>query len=415
MVAEVLTEQHFYFSAHQILWKTMLELFEDFGSDLVIDPLILGQELARKKQLVQIGGAPALLALMEGTLTAANARHQAKVVREHATVRSVIQAASEVLVNAYERRDPPDEILANAEKTLAAVQVGSYGKEAKSLPQLLGDVADQISQRKKRGLVGVPTGLFTLDECLGGMRAGETTVLAARPGMGKTALAMTMAENAARCGKKVHFVSIEMPAEQLVERLWAGVAKVPAHILRKGLQSDEESQRLASTYSAIASLSMTIDYLPGGNLQQVRSTCRRAAMQKKCDLVVIDYLQLIESGTREKSREEEVRKVSRQIKAMAGQLDVPVLLLSQLNRESEKRPDKRPRLSDLRESGAIEQDADVILLLHRPGYYEGSRGGNKAEVIIGKNRHGPTGSIVLEFHKDTVRFEHPATPQDLDF
>lgn len=406
-VAAILVPEHFYAADHQTIFGSILSMYQS-GLFQTVDCYVLGKHLDRRKILLELGGADRIIGFYETALSGANAVYYSRIVLDMARLRRVLEVGADLMRSAVERSGPPAEILADAEQKLSAFAVAETRREALPLGTLVSRVFDSLAERKKkRGLVGVPTGLLLLDECLGGLRGGEVTIVGARPSIGKTALAMTVARSAARADYFVHVISIEMAAEQLAERVVAAMASVNADILRKGLHDVAEAKRMAEHFDEMAATKIAIEYCPGATVAQVRSSCRRAKLRGQCDLVVVDYLQLMTAGDRERKREEAVAKMSREIKTMAGELDVPVLLLSQLNREIEKRTNKRPMLADLRESGSIEQDADVVLLLHRPGFYDRQISPRKATAIVAKNRHGQSDiDIPIAFVPEYVRFEN---------
>lgn len=396
---------HFYSDAHQKIFKTMLEMFEEAKA---IDPLTLGEALARNGWLKEIGGAPWIANLFEETFTAANVQYYVQIVYEKAVLRNLIHASTEILRDAYESSGPADELLAEAEKRIFKILERRISGDAQDLRSVLGRVFDRISDRKRNdggGVGGVPTGFFDLDEMTNGWQPSELIIVAARPSMGKTALALNMTEAAAVDHEKpVLFVSLEMSELELAERLLCSRSAVNSHLLRKGRLGSDDMEKLIHAGEELSGAPLYIDDTPGQTMLRISATARRLKMRVGLDLIVIDYLQLIEADDKSVSRQEQISTISRRLKNLARELEVPVIALSQLNRAAENREGHRPRTSDLRESGSIEQDADVVALLHRPDFYDPQDSPGEAELIIAKQRNGPVGDVKLVFQKETTRF-----------
>ena len=408
----------FFKPAHGAIYGTMIELYERQNA---LDIVQLNQLLADRNVLEAVGGVEYLVELANAVPTAANALHYARLVREKAIIRSLINAAGEVLYDAYHSPEKAAEILGAAEQKIFRIAQQSEQTHAESMQELVQQVMATIEENDGRLITGVPSGFAEMDEMTHGCQPGEMLIIAARPSMGKTAFALNVAEQMAMAGYPVAIFSLEMSKAQLVQRLLSSRSGVNSQKIRRNMLGHEDWDRLRQACAELYEAQMFIDDTPGLSLLQMRAKARRLKARNDIKAIVIDYLQLMTSGQRAESRQIEIGEISRGVKAMARELDVPVLCLSQLNRAAENREGHRPRMSDLRESGSIEQDADVIMMLHREEYYHvqdpewAELNPDKvglAELIIAKQRNGPTGTVRLSWIANTTRFrDHsPATP-----
>jgi len=418
-----INEEDFYSPRHQIILAAMAEV-DRVGKPL--DPITLEEQLERTETLQKAGGMDYLLELTTRVPTTENVMHYVGIVRDKALVRRLIQVTTEIAAEGYGDYGEADEFLGSAEQALFQITQGSRAMSYEHVRPILQHTFKLLEARGKGGdITGVPTGFDDFDKMTNGLQPGSLNIIAARPSMGKTALALNMGAYAAiEHDIPVIIFSLEMTKEQLVERIVCSEARVEADRLRKGQLSPEDWKQLTAAASRIDPAKIYIDDTPSASLQQVRSKCRQwrsdrqifvdqdpAQVEAPKGLVIIDYLQLMQAltstGRAMESREREVSEISRGLKAMAKELDLPVMALSQLNRQVEKREDKRPNLSDLRESGAIEQDADLIGFIYRDDFYnkEKSQKPGEAELIIGKQRNGPTGTSNLAFLGKYTRFE----------
>lgn len=404
-VARDLDADSFYSDKHQKVYQSIIEMF-DGGKP--IDVYTLGEHLALKGQLVEIGGAPTLVALFDETITAANVTHYARIVHEKAVLRSLIHASTEILRDAYAGTSDSEQLLAETETRIFRILEKRIGQSATEIRHVLTKAFDRISNRKKGegALNGVPTPFYDLNELTDGWQNSELIILAARPSVGKTALALNLVEAAALHHKHpVLFASLEMSELELAERLLCSCARVNSHFLRKGRVDSEMSQRLIAVSNDLSEAPIFIDDTPGQTMLRIGATARRLKLRAGLKMVVVDYLQLIDPEDKSVNRNEQISVISRRLKNLARELQVPVIALSQLNRGVESREGHRPRMSDLRESGSIEQDADVVMLLHREDHYDKDKNPGVTEVIVAKNRNGPVGDVRLTFMKEYSRFE----------
>ena len=401
-------------AGHATIFQHMVALYD---STATVEIVSLVQRLKDHGVLDDVGGSAYLMDLAEGVATAANAPEYARIVREKATLRELIRAAGEILVDAHQSRQDPVLTLGEAEARIFAIAQRREARAASSLRDILDETIRTLERNEGKHVTGVPTGFDELDEMLSGLQKGEMVILAARPSMGKTAFALNITENMASASNGVAFFSLEMGKQQLVQRILCAKGGVDGQKLRKNMLSREEWQRIMGACENLSSAPIYIDDSPGMTLLQMRSKARRLKEKFNIDAIVIDYLQLMSSGTRVESRQVEVSEISRGVKAMARELDVPVICLSQLNRQAEGREGHRPRMSDLRESGSIEQDADVVMMLHREAYYHkqdpnwleaNPNRANVAEVIVAKQRNGPTGTVELMWDSSSTAFRNLA-------
>lgn len=411
---EYVTEESFYQHAHQLIFAAMVELNEN---DQGIDVVTVKNILDDKNQLDDIGGVSYLAELASVVPTAANVMYYAKIVADKALLRSLIATATDIVAQGYEDQDADvTNILDEAERRIMNVGEEQASGGFKKIGDVLNTTIENIDQRAQEDsqVTGLSTGYSELDKVTAGLHEDELIILAARPGVGKTAFALNVAENVAvHTPTTVAIFSLEMGAEQLASRLLCAQGSIDANNLRTGNLNDEEWQNLIVATGILSRTSMYIDDTPGVKMAEIRAKCRRLAKETgNLGLIIVDYLQLIE-GTGQENRQQEVSVISRQLKKLAKELHVPVIALSQLSRGVEQRQDKRPMLSDIRESGSIEQDADVVAFLYRDDYYNDGNededatedtNAGEVEVIVGKNRSGPRGTVKLLFVKSYNKF-----------
>ncbi|HTU20243.1 MAG TPA: replicative DNA helicase [Gemmataceae bacterium] len=400
-VSLLLTAQSFYLDANRKIYQAILDAHGDAGRP--VDLVLLHDELHHRGQLDDIGRAAYLAELWDSAPTAANVLYYARLVRDRAMVREIIRASTETLRDAYEQNQPAEELLADAERRV--LSIGELGTEGQTYTdaEILAECLMRIdSRRQKDGrLSGLSTGFDDLDGLLAGWQESELVIVAARPSVGKTAIGLTFAANVVfQLGRPVFIASMEQSRHELMERLLCAQAQVDSHRIRRGCQRPEEDDRLADAAQGIARGLLHIDDRAGQSMLRIAANARRLKRKYGIALVVVDYLQLIEPENRRDPRHEQVGQISRRLKGLARDLRMPVLALAQLNRESENRAGQRPRLSDLRESGSIEADADTVILLHRPRDND-----ERLDLLIEKQRNGPTGEVSLYFRRDLMRFE----------
>ena len=393
-----------------------------------VDQLTVADELARRNWLQDLGGQAYLSSLIAALPTSLHVEQYARMVARMALLRGLIQGASEIAALAYESPADPEQALNQAELVLFRLRSRYPTREFISLREVLDQfLADTSSASMpgplQSGTAPIPTGLGDLDQLLGGLQRSDLTILAARPSVGKSALALNIARNAAAQGAVVGLFSLEMSRDQLATRLLSSETGIDTHRLRLGLYGQEEERRLVDAVGRLSDLKIYMDDSPMLTILSLRSRVRRLHLQYKTDLIVVDYLQLLQgTSNRTENRVQEISEISRSLKTLARELNVPVLACSQLSRAVEIRPSHRPQLSDLRDSGSIEQDADVVMFIHREDMYMNQEEWeqrnpdrpypqNLAEIIIAKHRHGPTGSVFLRFNGRLARFEAaPALP-----
>jgi replicative DNA helicase len=408
-VALILRPEDFADEAHQTLYRHLVDLHD---SGKRVDVTIVVERLRTQGDLERVGGAAAIAEIVQSVPHAAHAAHYAQIVRDKAMLRSLIDASTDILRDAYDAADEPREQVARAEAKIFQILEHGSSAEAKPIEDVLTQVMVRMDARMKHehALGGVETGFTDLDSLCGGLHNSELIILAARPSMGKTAFAMNIAEHVAIAIRQpVLFVSLEMASLELADRLLCSAAQVNGHRLRNGTISQEDRRRLVQKSSEISSAPLYIDDTPGRTLTEIAAVARRLKRKQGLALIVIDYLQLIEPDNPRDPRQEQVAKIARRLKTMSRELDIPVLCLAQLNRQAEVSRDNRPRLNHLRESGAIEQDADVVMFVHREEYYQTTdedreRVKGQAEIIIAKQRNGPIGDVKLLWQHDFTRF-----------
>ncbi|MQA89143.1 MAG: replicative DNA helicase [Gemmatimonas sp.] len=409
---EVVDDTMFYREGHRRLYRAMVRLWE---RGEVVDAVTLSEELKGSGDFDAVGGAPYLAQLLDAVPTAANVEYHARIVREKALLRRLIEAATSIIQQTYEAGGAVEALLDEAEQKIFQIAQTHDRRGFVWIKELLWPAMEQIEllSQNSSSITGVPTGFDDLDEKTAGFQRGDLVIVAGRPSMGKTAFTLNVAQHAAIGARKaVAFFSLEMSKEALVQRMLTSEARVDASRVRTGRLRDDDYPRLAQAAGLLNTAPIYIDDTPAISILEMRAKARRLkADRPDLAMVVVDYLQLMQANVRTENRQQEVSEVSRGLKSLAKELDLPVVALSQLSRAVEGRPDKRPMMSDLRESGALEQDADVIMFLYRPEYYHGpvDKDGNslegRGELIIGKQRNGATGTIQLMFHKEYTRFE----------
>ncbi|MFA5291501.1 MAG: replicative DNA helicase [Phycisphaerae bacterium] len=406
-VVQQVTANSFYRIEHQMIFEAIVSLWEKKNDKF--DLLLLRDELKNRKQLEEIGGAEYLVKVAEAVPSSANVEQYLKIVKDKQMMRELISAAGEVLSEAFEDMGEAAEKLDRAEQKIFNVTQKKISGSAASIKDLLTEAFEAIDRREGHHVTGLPTGFAEMDDLTCGLQNGEMIVIAGRPSMGKTSFAMNIAEHiGADNNIPVAFFSLEMSRQQLAERMLCGRAMMDSQIVRKGMISDSQYQELVHAASELSEKPIYVDDTPGITPLELRGKARRLRSRFGIKCVFIDYLQLMSMGGRVESRQQEVSEISRYLKALARELEVPVIVLSQLNRSPEGREGHRPRMSDLRESGSIEQDADVVMLLHREDYYHRGETDyedtNSAEVIVAKQRNGPTDTIELSFNGMYTRF-----------
>ncbi|MFQ5505636.1 MAG: replicative DNA helicase [Planctomycetota bacterium] len=405
-IVQRLQPEDFYKVAHQHIFESIRQLYD---RHVEIDHVSLAEELKTQEKLEAVGGTPYLFTLSDFIPSAASAIYHSEIVRQKAVLRRLIQVSTEITTKAYQGSSEAMALLDEAERQIFEIaRKGDVG-EPKSMEQLVWTTFEKIEKLKKSGgsrTTGVPTGFQDLDNLTAGFQPGELLVIAARPSMGKTSFALNILQRAASEGYGCAFFSLEMTREQVVQNMLCCNAGVDAHKLRRGYASSNEYQRLHEAASRLYEQKIHVDDTANLSLLALRAKGRRLRQKSDIQLLFVDYLQLVTAGGKHDNRQQEISMISRSLKSLAKELEIPVVALSQLNRSVEQRDSHRPRMSDLRESGAIEQDADVVMMLHREEYFkqtEENRG--LADVIIAKQRNGPTGTVRLRFFQDTLRFE----------
>ena len=413
-VNEVVDDTMFYREGNRRIFRAMVNLAERGD---VIDPLTLSEELSRRGELQAAGGKDYIGFLVDAVPTAANVEYHAKIVREKALRRRLIEVSTAIVSEAFESAAPASELLDAAEHKILEVNQSRGNEGFTRIKELLWPTMENIEKLQRGGesITGVPSGFKDLDELTAGFQKSDLIIVAARPSMGKTAFVLNIAQNAALDKNvPVAFFSLEMSKESLVQRLLTSEGRVDAQRLRKGKLHDDEFVRLGRAAGMLSHAPIWIDDTPGISLLEMRSKARRLKTDNDIGLIVVDYLQLMNAPSNQESRQQEISFISRSLKGLARELKVPVVALSQLSRAPEQRTgeNKRPQLSDLRESGAIEQDADLVMFIYRQEMYDGpvDKDGNslegRAEIIVGKQRNGPTGFVNLYFNKTYTRFEN---------
>ncbi len=410
-VVDILSPEDFYRTAHRKIFTGIIKLFKKKEPiDIVTLPAIL-KEMG---VLEEIGGATYLATLVDTVPLAVNAKHYAKIVHDKASLRRLIERANEIAKQCFEDRGNVDEIIDFAESSIFEISKNKHKQAFYPISEIIDGNIETLEERQgnKALVTGIPTGFTRLDNLISGLQKSELIILAARPSMGKTALALNIARNAAvDANVPVAIFSLEMSKEQLSMRLLCSEARIDSSRLRGGFFSMEDWRKLTDAAGVLSDTSIFIDDTPDISGMEIRAKARRLKMEKDIGLVIIDYLQLMKGRMSAERRDLEISEISRSLKALAKELDVPVMALSQLNRMLEQRNDKQPRLSDLRESGALEQDADVVAFIYRDEIYNSDDNNPKkgtADILIRKNRNGPTGEATLTFLDSYTRFENIA-------
>ena len=408
-VVESLRASDFYKPAHETIYEAILSLY---GHGSPADAITVADELKKRGELTRVGGASYIHTLIASVPTAANAQYYAEIVKEHAIMRRLIEAGTKIAQLGYANETEVDTLVDQAQAEIYAVTDGNAKEDYVSFSEALEETINEIDANSNRpdGVYGVPTDFIEFDELTGGLHGGQMIVIAARPGVGKSTLALDIARSASIHHQMTTvFFSLEMSRTELAMRILSAEGKMSMGRLKKGDLDTEGWTNLATLQGRIDSAPLFIDDSPNMTLMEIRAKCRRLKQRNDLKLVVLDYLQLMSSGKKVESRQQEVSEFSRSLKLLAKELDVPVIALSQLNRGSEQRTDKRPMVSDLRESGSIEQDADMVILLHREDMYNpDSERVGEADMIIAKHRGGPTRTIPLAFSGKYSRFNNMA-------
>lgn len=413
-VLDTLHPEDFYQPAYSIIFSKVVELFE---KRIPTDLVTLTEQLKKSKQLEEVGGATFVSSIVNRVPAAMHVEHYANIVKQKATLRRLIGAADKISQIAYDEERDVEDTLDESEQLVFEISQKNLRSDFSDIRSVLHETLDRIDElEKNKGTVtGVPTGYVDLDKILGGLQRSDLLILAARPAMGKTSLTLNIAQNAAKNTASVGIFSLEMSKQQLVDRMLCAEARIDLRKMRTGYITREDYARLSDAMGVLGDAKIFIDDTPAISVLEMRTKCRRLQADKGLDLVIVDYLQLM-SGRKWSSdnRVQEISEISRSLKALARELNIPVIACSQLSRAVESRNPKIPQLSDLRESGSIEQDADIVMFIYRDDYYnpETSDRPNTADVIIGKHRNGPTGSVHLYFQKELTRFENMAQGGD---
>ena len=412
---EVLDEEAFYKPAHVEIFKAIISLFE---RNEAADSITVVEELRRAGKLDMVGGPVAIADLTMRVTSAANVEYHAKIVLEKALLRNLISTSSEITSRAFNEQDDALDLLDEAENKIFQISEKRMKKTFTAMKDAVFSTMEMLESihGKHSGVTGVPSGFTVLDQMTGGFQNSDMIIVAARPSMGKTAFVLSLSRNAAvdhDC--PIGFFSLEMSAQQLVMRLICAEARVDAQSVRTGRLPEDQWRNLSTRIGKLYSAKIFIDDTPALSILELRAKARRLKAEHNIRMIIIDYLQLMSGPKSAQSREQEISQISRSLKALAKELNIPVIALSQLNRAVETASDKRPMLSNLRESGAIEQDADVVLFIHRPEKFgltrdDGSSAEGIAEIIVGKQRNGPTGDVELAFINQYARFENLALP-----
>jgi replicative DNA helicase len=409
-IAQFLNPDDFYIHRHKWIWETFTSLHEQ---RIPIDLLTVADELDRRNQLNEIGGPAYLTSLVNQVPSSLNAESYGRIVEGYAIRRKMINAANQIASVAYNERTSVDDVMSEAEKAVFNVSERRLRHDLQPIASVLSDYYDRIDDLAKRpdDIVGVPTGFVDLDKMLTGLQPSDLLIIAGRPGQGKTGFLLSIAKNASLTHKKhVAIFSLEMSNEQVVQRLIAQETGIDSQRLRTGKLQEQEWPLFTHAIEVFGDTHIYLDDTPAITPLQLRTKCRRLHMEFGLDLIIVDYLQLMGGDTRNDNRVQEVSYISRNLKILARELNVPVLAAAQLSRAVEQRSDKRPVLSDLRESGSLEQDADIVMFIYRPDQYEKDTvKQNVAEIIIAKHRNGPVGSVELVFRGALAKFENAAT------
>ncbi len=414
-VLQWLTDEHFYKDSHGTIFASMAELFHE-GEP--IDTVSLVERLKKKKQLEAVGGAYYITGLVDSVPTVANVERYSKIVLEKSLLRRLITVSHDLAKDAYDDSRDVDDILDSAEQSIFNISQKRSKGGFQDIEPILHETFERLDKihATPGSVTGVATGLTDLDEITSGFQPGDLVIIAGRPGMGKTSLALTMARNAAVDFKTpIGIFSLEMANHQLALRLLTAEAKVDSHLVRTGKLPKSQWQNLSIAVGSLAEAPIMLDDTPGIGVLELRAKARRLLAEKNIGVLIIDYLQLMTGPKGVESRQQEISIISRSLKGLAKELDIPIIALSQLSRAVESRSDRKPQLSDLRESGAIEQDADLVIFLYRPWLYtEDEEDRGKAQVIVAKQRNGPTGKANVAFIDRYARFENLSAFSEMD-
>jgi len=417
---ELLTSDSFYLKEHKLIFEAMVHLFQ---ATEPIDTVTLYNELKKREKLEEAGGIVYISKLAQNISSAANIEYHAKIILEKEILRGLITTSHNIARDAYSGTEDAFDLLDQAERSIFEITEKHLKKSFQGMDKSVREALEYIEaiHSNSDNKFAVPTGFYELDELLGGFQKSDLIIIAARPSMGKTALALTLARNAAIDHKvPVGLFSLEMSTMQLVIRMLCAEGRLNAHQVRTGKLPHEEGVKLSRNAHKLIEAPIYVDDTPSQSILEIRAKARRLKVEKNIGIIMIDYLQLMTGPAKAESREREISQISRSLKALAKELNIPVIALAQLNRAVESRNDKRPQLSDLRESGSIEQDADVVLFLNRPEIYgimkdeNGNSNEGVAEVIIGKQRNGPIGDVRLAFIKEYARFENLAHARQIE-
>ena len=411
--AEVIDAKDFFRDAHRRIFDKMVKLAERGDA---IDLVTLKEELGRAGELEEVGGPAYITALVDGVPRSTNVEHYARIIKEKATLRNLIFSANKILSSAYEAEEEADLILDQAEHAIFAIADQKIRDGFVSLRELAHGSLETIEKlhARKELITGVPTGFTDLDEMTSGLQPADLVIIAARPSMGKTSLVLNMAQHVGtKTGMSVGIFSLEMSKEQLFLRMLTAEARIDAHRLRGGFLGERDWGKLSQAIGTLSEAKIFIDDSPSIGVLEMRAKCRRLAAEHGLHMVIVDYIQLMQGRGRFENRTLELASISRSMKGLAKELHVPIVVLSQLSRAPESRSDHRPQLSDLRESGALEQDADVVMFIYREDLYADKNQPptdqeGVAELIVGKQRNGPTGIVKLAFIREFTRFENLA-------
>ena len=402
-VVEIIRDRDFYRPAHELIYDAIVDLY---GRGEPVDPVTVSAELTKRGDIARAGGAPYLHTLISSVPTAANAGYYAKIVRERAILRRLVEAGTKIVQLGYASEGEVDDAVDQAQAEVYSVTERRANEDYVQLSTLLPAALDEI-EKISQGVMGegVKTGFKELDSLTNGLHPGNMIVLAARPAVGKSTLGLDIARYASiHKGDTSVIFSLEMSRSEITMRMLSAEARVALNNIRAGTLNDEEWARLARRMGEISEAPLFIDDSPNLSLMEIRAKARRLKQRHDLKLIVIDYLQLMTSGKRVENRQQEVSEFSRQLKLLAKELNVPIIAISQLNRSPEQRSDKKPMLSDLRESGSIEQDADVVILLHRDDLYDNQNRSGEADLIVAKHRNGPTRTITVSAQLHFARF-----------
>jgi replicative DNA helicase len=409
-VAQFLQPDDFYIHRHRWIWEAFTHLHEQ---RIPIDILTVSDELNQKGQLGEVGGPAYLIALINNVPTSLHAEAYGHIIEQSSVRRRMLTAANQIAKLAYQQEMGIEAVMDEAEKAVFGVSERRMTRDLQSIKQVLSEYYDRIDHLSRRAddIFGVPTGFIDLDKLLGGLQPSDFLIIAGRPGTGKTAFMLSAAKNAAlKFRKHVAIFSLEMSNEQLVQRLISQETGIDSHRLRTGKLNEDEWAVFTQAIEVLSDTHIFLDDTPGLTPLQLRTKCRRLHLEFSLDLIIVDYLQLMSGGMRTENRVQEVSAISRNMKILARELNVPVLAAAQLSRAIEQRSDKEPQLSDLRESGSLEQDADIVMFIHRPELYEKDPvNQNLAQIKVAKHRNGPVGTVEMVFRSKLAKFENAAT------